>query len=181
MVSDGFRRPLWKGHLTCSLKAAVLIMYLLLTYQVQSSLMPFNQVPKAPFLPPAVWDMTVTSLPSMCIFSVCFHHVIVSTQIWGSSGGLLWCSTWTVSSSAADLCIWYVHAPVFFGRLPESGGAGGGPGLGQWLRPPKSQRTRWPEVAVVQSVGKESHCYSFKKKKGKLPWSCFDRKIFASL
>lgn len=74
-------------------------------------------------------------------------------QIWGFSGGLLWCSTRISSISAAGLCTWYVCAPAPLGFLPESGGTAGGAGSGQSLSLPNPEG-QMVQVAEVQSGGK---------------------------
>lgn len=93
-------------------------------------------------------------------------------QIWEFSGGLPWCSTQTVSSSVADLYIWYVHVPVFFGPVPESRGIAGGTGLGQSLTAPKIKKARWPWVAKGPLVGEGAWCLFFFIQV-KLTWSHF--------
>lgn len=93
-------------------------------------------------------------------------------QIGEFSGGPLWCSTWTASSSAAGLCIWYVHVLVSLGPLPDNRTAG------QSLKAPQTKGARWPRVAEVQLVREEASCFLFfSLLKDKMEWCPFYTKI----
>lgn len=99
---------------------------------------------------PKTWATREYSVLSLTKPSYC---AMCHRQIWGFSGGRLWCSTRTSSISAAGPCIWYVCSRVPWPSPRESGNSRRGR-LRVVTQPPQIQRARWPRVAEVQSGGR---------------------------